>query len=143
MSWLKYKLTIILFIVVVAAGVSVALSEFNAMVYPVGPVGVFSLKGGEYGIYQMEFLGEKIRVEFPSAFIEGLFSGETVKDSKEHLTGAIKNLKNSSGQALHKWLLFIRSEGERIVSAIASRASEIIGTSPLRTWLPVGGAKER
>ena len=143
MSWLKYKLTILLFIVVVAAGVSVALSEFNHMVYPAGPASVFSLKGGEYGVYRMEFLGEKIRVEFPADFTGGLFTGETLEAGKEHLTGAINNLKSNSGQVFNKCLLYIRSEGGKIVSAMISRASEIIETSPLRTWLPVGGAEER
>lgn len=143
MSWVKYNLTLLFFITTVAVGISVALSEFNRMVHPAGPVSAFSLKGGESGVYHMELLGEKIRISLPESFVTDLFAGETVENSKRYITEAFKNLKQNGGQVLEKSLFKLKDTGGKMASDVDSSASLIRKALPLKEWFPAGGAEER
>lgn len=143
MSWIKYKLTVLFFIAAVAAGVSVTLSEFNRMVYPAGPVGSFSLKGGGSDIYHLEFLGEKIRVELPVSFVTSLFTKETVESGKGHAAEAFKNLTRDGGPVVEELLYRLKDAGGKMASDIDSRVSEIRKAVPFKEWLPAGRAEER
>ncbi|MCL6559559.1 MAG: hypothetical protein K6U74_12325, partial [Firmicutes bacterium] len=61
----QYIFVAFIFLTVVAAGVLRVATEFNHLVHPADPVRVLAFRGVEPGIYQIEFLGEKRRVEIP------------------------------------------------------------------------------
>ncbi|HOV79690.1 MAG TPA: hypothetical protein PK728_06235 [Bacillota bacterium] len=62
---MKYKLVVLVFFLVVGAGTSAVLSQFNRMIYPAGPFSILKVECGGPGFYRVEFLGEKALLERP------------------------------------------------------------------------------
>ncbi len=87
MNWTKYKIALLIFIVVVAAGTSTAVSRFNHSVRPREPARVLDLANCGPGAYRVTLLGEDMYVHLP--VYKGLaWSGYRHRDSgREYLTG--------------------------------------------------------
>ncbi|NPV72805.1 MAG: hypothetical protein HPY89_03195 [Pelotomaculum sp.] len=82
---MKYRLTLLFFMVAVWAGFSAVLAGFNQMVCPAEPVSAFSIERCGEETYRIEFLGEEFRVALPAgaareilaraaAMVSGVFS---------------------------------------------------------------------
>lgn len=93
MNWTKYKYAILLLTAVVAVGVSITLSRFNHRVCPSTPVRAFGLEDSGSGAYQVEFLGEKIRLELPADLVMEFYDPKKLKESREYM---VKNLVSMS-----------------------------------------------
>ncbi len=65
MNQAAYKITLLLFVVAVAIGVCVVLSEFNHALGPASGISALGLEESGRGVYRIEFLGEKVWVDFP------------------------------------------------------------------------------
>jgi len=125
MSWIKYKLVIILFALVVAGGVSIVLSGFNHMIRPAGPVSAFRLEDGGSGVYRLELLGEKIAAETPPDIVTDLINRAEIKNGREYVKETLQKLERKGGPCLNEISAVIKDAMKRAVSDIESRAGEI------------------
>lgn len=125
MDRVKYKLVVIFFALVVAGGVSVVLSGFNHMIRPAGPVTAFSLKGGGPGVCQVEFLGEKIMVEFPVGAVADFIPWEKIEVGREYMTEVLKKRDWNHDRLIDDVLTILRDVAGKTAAGIESRAFEV------------------
>lgn len=136
---MKFKLICVLFVLVVASGVSVALSEFNRMVYIPGGARAFKVDYVGPGCCQAEFLGEKIKIELPAAMI-GFNPREEALKVSESVKEASLQVKITGGQVLKRTLAANCNFASEKITVINNRLSVLADWFYEKAWNhPVDG----
>ncbi|NLI13187.1 hypothetical protein [Pelotomaculum propionicicum] len=85
MNWTKYKIVLLISVVVVAVGASTAVSRFNHRVCPQEPARILALANYGPGAYQVTFLGENIYLHLPVYTAPAFFDYEYLDSGREYL----------------------------------------------------------
>lgn len=126
-----YLTVLIIFLIAVASGVSVVLEEFNRMVYPAGPVRPFNFNENGPGAWEVEFLGEKVRVELPDSPVPDVLAGDLVQEGRRYLSLVFQNTKNRGEGILRDLLAGVQDTAGDLAPGLYGRTLELLERLPL------------
>lgn len=130
MSRAGYLLAILLFILVVMAGVSVVLTEFNRMIRPAAPVNALNLEAAGNSTYRVEILGEEAGVKLPGDLSP---AEEMFKKSHAALVEAMCLMRVKAGHVSDNWRPALQETGKRLFAYGSSVFAAVV--QPLQEWL--------
>jgi len=142
MNSMKYKQTIILFIAVVAVGVSITLSRFNHRVCPSIPVRAFGLEGAGTGAYQVEFLGEKIRLKLPVDLVMEFYDPKKLKESREYMVKNLVSIRCNVEEDLSRSLTKLNDVEADLTAELTTFACKMKEQIHLKKWFTPDKAGE-
>jgi hypothetical protein len=129
MELTRYKIAVILFAAVVAWGAAVSLAEFNHRVRPETPIYAFKLEDHGAGLYQVEFLGERVDLALPGDQIMKYADSEKIMGYREQAAAKFENSNryfkafltetliklNEKKEVLREDLIFYASSWENLI----------------------------
>lgn len=122
MEWTRYKISLLLFAVVVAWGVSVSLAEFNYRVRPEVPLYAFKLENHGQGVYQVEFLGERVNFALPPDLALKYGDSEKIREYRAQAAKTLEDAGSGVKVFLSETLIKLNEEREVLTARLKSCA---------------------
>ena len=131
MDWTRYKISILLFAAVVAWGVSVSLAEFNHRVRPEVPLCALKLENHGQGVYQVDFLGERVNFALPPDMALKYGDSEKIRGYRAQAVETLEDASNGVEVYLSQSLIKINEEKEVLTARLKSCALRMKKIIPL------------